>query len=837
MTYPEYRDQAVRSAELYYDYLAQEGKGTAETKVSSISILQNGFVKLFLSGRLASTDDTQIKVLNRLFSADEIMPVRYDKNERSLLVRPRTECLSAFYDRSPREITVISDLKFLVRRVGRWYESHPAPFGLPEILPLPPSEFPVLTASPSEEQSKALSGILHSPISYVWGAPGTGKTQFVLARAVLSYCLQGKPVLITAPTNNAVEQTLNGVLAVLEEAGIPLEKVLRLGVPSIEFFKRYPMVCEVQSIEKELQQIETDISFYQKSLLFHSSLTWHREVSSSIESTRSRLDSINQKSEALNTKLQETKSMLCFKTSLSAPALSQLELKGAERETLLSFIQTKRSSFVSWLQKRNVTKAKNTLHQLDVELSSLGREYHNLTTEIARLQQQEEAVQQEQNSLNAELENTLALLRSLPPCPISGYAFSSILDHLTSSEYSSSLKAFSQELTRFKHLLDERGPFYDSLDPDMASAKLEALQRRKESLSVQSASARLPDCLVVAATLDGFIGKLSDLEAFAPVHVFLDEAAYSPLIKGITLLSLGVPLTMLGDHMQLPPVCEASHHFIKTKGHESICLWELSALYMEPVFEATAAELYRMCFHSESPVFERIKRFDLTYTFRFGVALADVLEHFVYHSSFCGNPKNDTSIFYISAEKNALKGAAEHTNVEECLAIRHLLRDASFPDYAVLTPYRNQRELLARQYVNPDDVYTIHGSQGREWDTVILSVVETTQHWFLTPPLINTAVSRAKRSLIIVCDVEYWIKQKEKIIGGLLLAGKPYSSYDSSPNINHYLMETADGLLVSVPENRLEAFEQAQAERRQLSPELVERIKKALRNEIYGNRE
>ena len=75
-----------------------------------------------------------------------------------------------------------------------------------------------------------------------------------------------------------------------------------------------------------------------------------------------------------------------------------------------------------------------------------------------------------------------------------------------------------------------------------------------------------------------------------------------------------------------------------------------------------------------------------------------------------------------------------------------------------------------------DSVMTVHGSQGREWDTVIFSVVDTTDMWFtnsLHPKsdgkkVINTAVSRAKKKLIIVCDAEYWKPMEKQLIGKLL---------------------------------------------------------------------
>ena len=52
-------------------------------------------------------------------------------------------------------------------------------------------------------------------------------------------------------------------------------------------------------------------------------------------------------------------------------------------------------------------------------------------------------------------------------------------------------------------------------------------------------------------------------------------------------------------------------------------------------------------------------------------------------------------------------------------------------------PYRNQRALLAgtaKKSSYPQEVsLTVHRAQGREWDTVLFSVVDTTGK-FLQPP-------------------------------------------------------------------------------------------------------
>ena len=67
---------------------------------------------------------------------------------------------------------------------------------------------------------------------------------------------------------------------------------------------------------------------------------------------------------------------------------------------------------------------------------------------------------------------------------------------------------------------------------------------------------------------------------------------------------------------------------------------------------------------------------------------------------------------------------------------------------------------------------TVHRSQGREWDTVIISIRDnecTSASLRLTftstvktldgARVINTAVSRAKKRLVIVCDTDFWMNR------------------------------------------------------------------------------
>ena len=98
-------------------------------------------------------------------------------------------------------------------------------------------------------------------------------------------------------------------------------------------------------------------------------------------------------------------------------------------------------------------------------------------------------------------------------------------------------------------------------------------------------------------------------------------------------------------------------------------------------------------------------------------------------------------------------GKPNRTNLGECAAIQRFLSTHPNENLAILTPYRNQRALLAgtaKKSSYPQEVsLTVHRAQGREWDTVLFSVVDTTGKFFTTTlnpqncgtQIINTAVT------------------------------------------------------------------------------------------------
>lgn len=769
MTWDEYRATAVTSAERYYYYLDQQGKGVVEAGISKVSVLKSGFVKLTLSAKLFSADAVQVKIYNNLYAQDQIKSTHYDKDKNTLLVRPRDELLHLFYGLNPHEILVISDLKFLVKRVRDWYAFRREPLCLPSSLPCISPDMPELSAKPSQEQLAAFEGIFRSPLSYVWGAPGTGKTQFVLARAVLAYCQVGKRVLIAAPTNNAVEQTLKGVLAVLGEAGIPFDKVLRLGTPSKEFYDRYPIVCEVRAVEDELEELNKQLAFYQKALAYFEAQAWFDSAENTFlvysQKIREAYDVIS----ALDEKAASLKDDLNLTQAGIAPVISAINELTAKKASLSAYLNKERSRFSIWLHKSALEKAKTDLESVDQRLQHHASEHAQILSQCEDIQRQINAIMQERVAAHSAIADACFVIRGISPCPFP-LNFTKIISSLyPTSDFAQFMVDALDSLATIKQILSQRAELYQDTTLEETKASLAFLSKRKTELDQRSVSTRLSNCYVVAATVDGCISRLPSSD-YLPAHVFLDEAAYCPLIKGSTLLSYGAPLTLLGDHMQLPPVCEMNDEKFRDPYYTPVCLWAQSTLFLCDLFEKRLDEIFQDYQSENLPEFRHMAKYDLLHTFRFGESLARVLGRFVYTSEFHGNQNITTNIFVIDVPKNPSDG--KHTNSGEYIAIQHFLDKEPLLEYAILTPFRKQRELLSKNFPQ-DTVFTIHGSQGREWETVFLSVTVTSQNWFLKSRLINTAVSRAKKRLIIVCDAAYWQSRENHIIGGLVSAAKP----------------------------------------------------------------
>lgn len=771
---------AIEGAKNYYDYLDNSGRGREEIRVSQIET-EDALYLLHLSKNPFSTDAIQIVIGQREYNQKSLEIVEQDRDRRVLYVRVSKEITDPFVGTLPQDLRVVSDLKFLIQRVRDWYAENGDYLRLPCDAPaLYPKQ--VVQQDLSKGQIEAVKDVFSHPQSYVWGAPGTGKTRYVLAECLIQYCQAGKKVVVLAPTNNAIEQVLYGVLDKLQQYDIPLDKVIRLGTPTSKFAGEYSTICEVQGIDKQLKELQHQIIFLKRVLEHRDFLKRLKYTEETILSAFKKilifLDQVREQNadlQAINAicKDAERKQRTVYAEQMSAERALSVQ------QQLMKSIGYRIGIKLSSMAAREGEQKLHALHQ-SAEQSM--RRYEAALRECEQLRQ----TAKEKQDIVSQTDQTIDKAIKGLKCNLSEIdGFKTIAQQLNRTKAADCQRAILELVNTGREVqikgLERYADYNNQSEEDIQNRILE-LEENIIILKSQSTQKRLQETQIIAATVDTFLFRLQPRdfnESFPFDHIFLDEAGYCSLIKGMVLFGYRCPVTMLGDHMQLPPVCEANDRNLGREQNKGIFLFAQSALYLE---EAMICEnedqLLNQYLQHQEPAFRQLHRSSLCETYRFGYYLAKALEQHVYRNGF--KSAVETQEFVVEVlDAERVPGNEQRQNPSEAAIIRERIEYLATDDYVVLTPYRDQVTLLGRMLPKErteQKIMTVHASQGREWDTVFLSVVDTADMYFTNScrpeigglQIINTAVSRAKHRIIIACDKQFWMRQEGQLIHELI---------------------------------------------------------------------
>lgn len=913
----EFSRESWKSANAYYNHLqADEKRGKSVVRVHSIHQISNNKYKLQLSKKIPYIDSAEIKIDSNYYTFDieenDIRIVEYNEVSAYVVVMTSNRFSEILRQISPENIILESDLTFLVKEVRDWYEKYHDRISFP---PYPSvKEMPARPAYASNEQYDAICSVLTSPISYVWGAPGTGKTQMVLANCILHYAENNKQVLLMAPTNNALEQSLRGIIHVLDEKKIDRRKIIRLGKATSSFLIQYPELCEVghydslvDSLKQELDRLKENCEIQKKYSAFVSRYKTYKELISQHSSVIQARDNFNKQTYELNqllalkqkkiVELQKHKESLesdlaCYYEQLKKQEFYPIFIKNHSEYRIIIdkyIAEVNRLSKELIEHKESLSRATEKIVDISAELaqetkilnsyiqkrnsfsfkfkaffsSAIKKEIEGFILEqkekvngINELLKSNESlkrqIQYNIDNIEADIEQqnliklgNSALLRisqavfgeNLTYCDLEERFKKKVLEfkdfridkkietkidsaQQKLNEVMGDLDAKTSELQQIKDEIHEitvcEGDScnkirdlrcqishisFDCFERDLALDKLDELLNKQneeyddfveipnieqliadKEAEYQNIMVQLKDVLkdrtIIACTVDYatiHYAKFVDGLTGSAVHLFADESAYCSLIKSGVFFSFGIPVTLLGDHMQLPPICEMDRKSILGLAeNNNIFLWDMSAIHFPDIFDKmkSYSDLLNDYVENHSPQFKNVSVSFLKKTFRFGENLASVLDRFIYSQGFCGNEDSKTEIVVIDAprKKNETQNTESHS---ECWAIRGYLNEVKPNNFAVLVPYRNQRDLIEKELRLPaETVMTIHSAQGREWDTVIISVVDATWKFFMSSKnkksnglrIVNTAISRAKKKLVLVLDWDCWKYNSNELI-------------------------------------------------------------------------
>lgn len=778
----------MNGTQVYYNYLDQNDRGLQRIGVYSITRLPKAIFQLKINGNLFDTEAIffRLKTNDKRLNTTDIKVVSYDKIGKTLLLRPEEAYLSLFEKLNATDLEIISDLKFLVERIRIWYEKNGGKIQFP-------SNYSKLKGSvsqicffedmqPSINQRKAIQTIFDAPLSYIWGAPGTGKTQGVLSYALLHYLKNGYKVAILGPTNNAIEQVLRGVVAMTDQAEIDRTKILRLGTPSKNFADQFPEVCEARGILKQLEDLEYQIKILEKVLLYKQ----YQTLLKILEEDKNSFETLRVIKEKLD-RLAIRERQFLISINANKRKIERRQKKLQKLNNTIRSINRK----LAFLETNPIRTAAKDIPLLEKEKKQLQDEYQAIEDELDDFLANNEftiddwqIASEKLKEQAAVLEKKIAFIKTFFEKNNAQNPLKKLLSG-RAELVETAIQEINSAYEKNKIELGALAAYYESYAFEELEHQKATLLQQQNKLRQYSTEERLKNVSIISATLDGYIGRFMD-EKLPVHHIFVDEAGYANLVKVLTLFNHQVPITLLGDHKQLPPVCEISDQTISRDAtYYDAFVWAQSAIFVEGTFFKKKEELLLEYVQNTPLELTKMQKADLNQTYRFGANLAEVLNEYVYKNGFqSAHPKGKTAVYYINAPK-PLEAKKKRENSTEAQQILNLIEQLDHNDFVVLTPYRNQLKLLGNLLPSAkknQQLITVHASQGREWHTVILSLVDSYDMWFTDSKnkiskglnLINTAVSRAKKELIIVGDISFWKRQEGQLLKGLLNISNPF---------------------------------------------------------------
>ena len=769
----------------YYNYLDKKNKGLILYSVShieKISITANLYLFRFkINSKLNLIDDLRLQVFDKIYPECQIDIKLYDEDNKTLILQISPNILEDFpnIDKIDVEkIKIVCDLKYLIENVYKWFTA----FDLckpkkPKILKK--SDGIRIFNNCSEEQINAIKTALSEPLTYIWGAPGTGKTQYVLTNAVLNYTTRNKRTIILAPTNNALEQIMSSLIKVTDEIGISRNKIIRLGTPTKKFFDKYPEVCDNNKLFKILKLISKKIDVLENILQYKKDKADYEKYSALILKDLNNISAIESQNTTINEDILDLRKRIT-------------QLKQQEKSISLDYdnILIRKKQYIDTMNSVSFkiknwfnSKEKNIYQE---ELEKISKEENNAVKKLSKIHNDIKELKQELKTLENKIQ-TISL------DSLNNHLRNLSLNKIThTNSVKEVIDIVNTKLNLLYEKINSKSQIYEEYENDSVEeikSKLKNLTEERSESIQKSKQARIDNSLILGMTLDNFIStqipsndKNYEVLDLSADHIFLDEAGYSSLAKSMSIFSTSQPITLLGDHFQLPPVNEMDEDILRENPNLSV--WSLSSLYSLDFLNNGIEYIVEAYKEKIPPDFESLNKQNLTLTYRFGQNLLNILSSEVYNIEMKSAPnKEDLEIFYIDASRTSIS-SKKRENLEEVNCIYNYILSHLDEDIAILAPYKNQISSLKKKcwpYCK-DNIMTIHGSQGQEWDTVILSVCDTYDKYFTDSCrndvdgklILNTAISRVKKKLIIVCDYHYWTNEPNQLICKLLKIAKPY---------------------------------------------------------------
>lgn len=233
--------------------------------------------------------------------------------------------------------------------------------------------------------------------------------------------------------------------------------------------------------------------------------------------------------------------------------------------------------------------------------------------------------------------------------------------------------------------------------------------------------------------------------------VIMDEAGQCNCATALLPIARARQLLLVGDTNQLKPV---------------VVLEDIINDYLKKEYAISSDYDY-----SKYSILDVMRKHDnisknimLTYHYRCGKKIIDFSNKRFYNGKLNLEYLSDEGNLYLLNVKN-INSKLRNENYEEAKAIIDYIKRNELKDTAIITPFKNQQilinSMLKENNINDVTCGTIHQVQGAEKNTIIISssispkTSKKTFDWIKNnSEITNVAVTRAKKNLIVVSDVE-----------------------------------------------------------------------------------
>jgi len=576
----------------------------------------------------------------------------------------------------------------------------------------------------NDSQNSFLSKAISSDISYLWGPPGTGKTQ-TLTSLIETFCENNERTLICSNTNMAVDQVFLKLARKEDNKNVKQGKIIRLGRIFNDdlrdnFFDLVSLegICDVRAKEfkKEINKLmnaKENAESKNRDLLIINKL--FKEI-----------DTLNQKRKRLKNKYKD------------------LEIELNEKRDNIDNLERENEGL---LEKYNLRiEGKGGLRGI------FGRSPEQLKIDISFNDQSIEKILKLINKFRKNLSDINAEVKEID----------SLLDQIEEKT-----KDFSRReiLIKVKNVQNEINKF--SADIQENEKKIEEIKK-----------VVIDESIVIGTTLTKVFLSASDLNKFE--NVIIDEASMGllPMLYLASSLS-NKRIIISGDFAQLSPIFSSKNQDLNDLLGKNI--FEITGIAEEARTNKLNNETNLIMLDTQYRMHPNIC--NLISEFMYKSNLKSIpqksnkknLESQVL-DSVVTTIIDTSTVFPFSSNTNT----GSKINPLNALVARNIIKQLieNSPNYSLgyCAPFKGQIKIFnaisSEEILNEVSSGTVHSFQGDEKDIIIYDTVEAnsnnkTLHPFLTSTypeaegakLLNVAISRTKKQIIFIVDMASFDKK------------------------------------------------------------------------------